>query len=206
MYGTPDTWDGFRYIVLAEQFQGSLSDPFGNLPGKFGELVSRTVAQFGILAPLIPVGFVVTVLRRPRYALLTGSAVAITCFFAASYVNADISRYYVGPALMAWTWLAILGRPSSTSCRAATWPRRPTARRSTTRRPATRRPTATRRPGRPATARPVGGLIALLIGIALVVPTLADAPLRFKALDMSAPARSDHLDRPRARRHGGRTP
>ena len=33
---------------------------------------------------------------------------AITCFFAASYVNADISRYYLGPALMAWTWLAIL--------------------------------------------------------------------------------------------------
>ena len=34
VYGTPDTWDGFRYIVLAEQFQGSLSDPFGNLPAQ----------------------------------------------------------------------------------------------------------------------------------------------------------------------------
>ena len=30
-----------------------------------------------------------TAIRRPRYALLTGTAVAITCFFAASYVNAD---------------------------------------------------------------------------------------------------------------------
>ena len=109
MYGTPNTWDGFRYIVLAEQFQGSLSDPFGELPRKFGDLVSRTVSQFGILAPLIPVAFVVTAIRRPRYALLTGTAAAITCFFAASYVNADIGRYYVGPALMAWTWLAILG-------------------------------------------------------------------------------------------------
>ena len=47
-------------------------------------------------------------MRRPRYALLTGSATLITCFFAASYVNADIDRYYLGPALMAWTWLAIL--------------------------------------------------------------------------------------------------
>ena len=108
VYGTPNTWDGFRYIVLAEQFQGSLSDPFGNLPGKFGELVTRTVNQFGILAPLIPVAFVVTAIRRPRYALLTGTAVAITCFFAASYVNADINRYYLGPVLIAWTWLAIL--------------------------------------------------------------------------------------------------
>jgi hypothetical protein len=108
VYGTPNTLDGFRYIVLAEQFQGSLSDPFGELPRKAGELVTRAIAQFGILAPLIPVGFVVTALRRPRYALLTGSAVAITCFFNASYVNADINRYYLGPILIAWTWLAIL--------------------------------------------------------------------------------------------------
>ena len=108
VYGTPNTWEGFRYIVLAEQFQGSLSDPFGELPRKFGELVTRTSTQFGILAPLIPIGFLVTVVRRPRYALLTGSAAAITCFFAASYINADINRYYVGPALIAWTWLAIL--------------------------------------------------------------------------------------------------
>ena len=65
---------------------------------------------------------------------MTGTAVAITCFFAASYINADISRYYLGPALMAWTWLAILaaaavellaglaGDPGD----AAYWPTRPT--------------------------------------------------------------------------------
>ena len=47
VYGTPNTLAGFRYVVLAEQFQGSLSDPFGELPRKFGELVTRTVAQFG---------------------------------------------------------------------------------------------------------------------------------------------------------------
>ena len=33
----------------------------------------------------------------------------MTCLFSASYVNADISRYYLGPLLIAWTWLAILG-------------------------------------------------------------------------------------------------
>ena len=108
VYGRPETFDGFRYVVLAEQFRGSLQDPFGDLGGKFKTLVDLTVAQFGILAPLIPVGFVVTALRRPAYAVLTGSAVLITCFFAASYVNADIDRYYLGPILMAWTWLAIL--------------------------------------------------------------------------------------------------
>jgi transmembrane protein TMEM260 (protein O-mannosyltransferase) len=108
VYGRPETWDGFWYVVLAEQFRGSLLDPFGNLAGKTAQLGALAFAQFGVLAPLIPVGFVATAMRRPRYALLTGSAVAITCFFAASYVNADINRYYLGPVLMAWTWLAIL--------------------------------------------------------------------------------------------------
>ena len=108
VYGRPETWDGFWYIVLAEQFRGSLLDPFGNLGGKLGELVARTVDQFGWLAPLIPFGFVATILRRPRYALLSGVAVLVTVFFAASYENAAIERYYLGPILFAWTWLAIL--------------------------------------------------------------------------------------------------
>jgi hypothetical protein len=108
VYGAPDTWDGFWYVTLAEQFRGSLYDPFGDLPRKFVELVTRTTTQFGILAPLLPFAFVATALRRPRYALLTGSAALITCFFSASYVNADIDRYYLGPVLIAWTWLAIL--------------------------------------------------------------------------------------------------
>jgi hypothetical protein len=109
VYGHPETWEGFWYVVLAEQFRGSLQDPFGDLAGKMAALVRLTVTQFGILAPVIPIAFVVTALRKPRYALLTGTAVLITCFFAASYENADISRYYLGPALMAWTWIAILG-------------------------------------------------------------------------------------------------
>ncbi len=108
VYGRPETWEGFWYVVLAEQFRGSLLDPFGDLTGKVGQLATLTYRQFGLLAPLIPVGFVATVMRRPRYALLTGSALLITCFFAASYVNADINRYYLGPILIAWTWLAIL--------------------------------------------------------------------------------------------------
>jgi hypothetical protein len=49
----------------------------------------------------------VTAIRHPRYALLSGTASGVTCLFAASYLNADIGRYYLGPALFAWTWLAI---------------------------------------------------------------------------------------------------
>jgi Protein O-mannosyl-transferase TMEM260-like len=108
VYGTPDTWDGFRYIVLAEQFRGSVVDPFGHLGEKFNALVTRTDHEFGVLTLLVPIGFVVTAIRRPRYALLTGSALVLTVFFAASYDNAAIERYYLGPILIAWTWLGIL--------------------------------------------------------------------------------------------------
>ena len=65
-------------------------------------------AQFGPLAWLIPLGLVVTVIRRPRYALLTVPSLVITSWFAESYTNAEIWRYQLGPALIAITWLAIL--------------------------------------------------------------------------------------------------
>jgi hypothetical protein len=175
VYGTPNTWDGFRYIVLAEQFQGSLSNPFGDLPRKFGELVGRTYAQFGILAPLIPVAFIVTAVRRPRYALLTGSAAGITCFFAASYVNADINRYYLGPALIAWTWLAILAAAVVDVVAAAMGEPVATA-------------TAADGVGDPAPAAhdsPRAGLIAVAVAIALLVPTAFAALDRYHAVDAS---------------------
>ncbi|HEV8403109.1 MAG TPA: DUF2723 domain-containing protein [Candidatus Limnocylindrales bacterium] len=181
VYGTPDTWDGFRYIVLAEQFQGSLNDPFGELPRKFGELVGRTSGQFGILALLVPVAFVVTAIRRPRYALLTGSAAAITCFFAASYDNADIGRYYLGPALMAWTWLAILAA-------AVIDVLMPAGGRSTdaTEADATDARSADALPSDRASARaPAAGMVAVLLGFMLVTPTLAVLPERYATVDES---------------------
>src|SRR5215217_8865759 len=108
VYGTPDTWDGFRYIVLAEQFRGSIVDPFGDLPRKLAGFVDLTVQQFGPLGVVLPVAFAATVAREPRYAILTGLAAAITVFFSLSYQNADIQRYYLGPILIGWTWIAML--------------------------------------------------------------------------------------------------
>jgi len=194
VYGTPDTWDGFRYIVLAEQFQGSLADPFGNLGQKFGELLQRTVDAFGILAPLIPFAFLVTALRRPRYALLTGAAVAITCFFNASYVNADITRYYVGPALMAWTWLALLaagvvdalatGRLRAVGGGAAAVPLDPAAPEVAAALPSSAEP-GPDVDADPGGVRARGAILAVLLGAMLLVPTVAVVPDRFKAVDVS---------------------
>ena len=58
--------------------------------------------------PAVLIAFVVTAIRQPRYALLTGLTLALTCFFNSVYPDGAIDRYYIVPALIAWTWLAIL--------------------------------------------------------------------------------------------------
>ena len=108
VYGHPETLFGFLYVALGAQFAGSISGPLANLDVKLGDLVAVAGAQFGVLAWFIPVGLVVTVIRQPRYALLTVPSLLITCWFAESYRNAEIWRYELGPALIAITWLAIL--------------------------------------------------------------------------------------------------
>ena len=108
VYAHPETWDGFWYIALAEQFRGSLSDPLGNLPHKLGQIGQLAWNQFGFLTALLVPAFLATIRTVPRYALLTGSAMVLTLLFNTSYANADIDRYYLGPVLWAWTWVGIL--------------------------------------------------------------------------------------------------
>ena len=157
VYGRPDTWDGFWYVALAEQFRGAVVGPFDDLPGKLADLVDRTVAAFGPLAVLLPLAFAATAVLRPRYALLSGTAVAITCFFSASYVNAMIDRYYLGPVFIAWTWLALLVAGVASAAG------------STIR--------GERRPD------PV---IATGLAVVLLIPTFLSLPDRYRAVDRSA--------------------
>ena len=159
VYGSPDTLGGFVYVVTGEQFRGGLNDPLGNLPQKVADLIGLAVANFGLLAPLVVVGFLATMSRWPAYARLTGSAMAITCFFDSAYVNADIERYYLGPVLIAWTWLAILAS-SAIDYVVATLPR------------------DRRRLNRI--------LVVGLAAVVLLVPTLAALPQRASAVDRTA--------------------
>ena len=108
VYGRPDTLPGLLYVVLGAQFAGSVGGPLADLGGKLADLVGTAGAQFGPLAWLIPVALVVTVIRQPRYALLTIPGLVLTCWFAESYQNAEIWRYLLGPALISITWLAVL--------------------------------------------------------------------------------------------------
>jgi hypothetical protein len=107
VYGNPDTWSGFWAVVLARQFQGDFIGSLADLVGVVEAFARLTVAQLGVLTLLVLPAFAVTAIRRPAYALLSGLAALLTCAFAAVYVNADIGRYYLGPAVFAWSWLAI---------------------------------------------------------------------------------------------------
>jgi hypothetical protein len=107
VYGHPDTLSGFSYVVLAEQFRGSLSDPFGDLPTKMSGVVDLLSGWLGPVGILAVVGFFTSLVRRPRYVLLSGLAALATAIFSASYANADINRYYLVPLFVACTWIGL---------------------------------------------------------------------------------------------------
>jgi Protein of unknown function (DUF2723) len=167
VYGQPDTWGGFWYVALGLQFAGSLVDPFGDLPRKLGELVALAFDQFGPLAALIPIGFLLTLRRRPRFALLTGLSLGLTCLFAMSYENADIGRYYLGPILVAWIWLALLAR--AVADRLASGIRRLAAPPGVT----------------GVEASWLGGALAVVVAAGLLVPSVLAAPTTFSIVDES---------------------
>ena len=166
VYGRPETWDGFWYIVLAEQFREALAGPLVDVPAKILEVTYRAALTFGPLAALIPLGFAATVVARPTYALLSGVSLLLTCAFAASYSNAEIERYYLGPVLIAWTWLAMLAGSV-----AATLGRRVEARPD-------REPAPVRRPA-------PDSVIAVGLAAALLLPTAIALPARFARVDRS---------------------
>ena len=181
IYGRPATWNGFWDIALAEQFRGSLGNPFEDLPAKLDDLLKIVNEQLGVLAFAILPAVIVTARRAPRYLLLTGSAMVITVLFNQAYANADISRYYLGPVLWVWTWLAILAAELAAvvGLLAADLLART---RSSTGRVAG---TTDNRAGLGTGAGWATGAVALLLGVALLLPTAMDLGARRVAMDRS---------------------
>jgi hypothetical protein len=107
VYGHPDTLGGFTYVVLAEQFRGSLVDPLGHLGDKASAIVSLMSGWLGPLIYLAILGLGTSLIRRPRYVVLSGLTLLVTCFFSTSYANADIERYFLVPVLVAITWVGL---------------------------------------------------------------------------------------------------
>ncbi len=175
VYGHPETWDGFWQIVLARQFQGDVGAALGDLPSMWANLAAFAARQLGPLAALVVPAYAVTAVRFPRYALLSGIATGVTVVFAASYLNADIGRYYLGPALFAWTWLAIAAGAVVRLVldRARAGSPDPHAAEDVLARPAA--------PGRPAARTSV----ALALAVALLVPSGLELSARWHAVDRS---------------------
>ena len=181
VYGHPERLGGFLYVVFAQQFLGALDQPFANLGGKIVTLGQFSFDQLGELSLVIPIAFVVAVKRQPRYALLTGVSVLITAWFASSYVNADISRYYLGPAVMVLSWLALLAAEVVELLARVMRAEVLDAPRGVMMSP--------RRVARFGTTSPVAFVLEVTLAVAFLVPTVQALPDRARAADLT----SDHV-------------
>ncbi len=201
VYGTPNTWEGFWYVVLAEQFRGDLVDPFGDLGAKAADLVRLASDQLGILVVAVPAAFLATALRRPRFALLTGSWLLVICWFAASYTNAAIDRYYLVPLLIAVSWLGVaaglavdalvpgprdLEAPSDEAARGPGAPAAP----GPAELEAPSGEAAPRLSTVPGRAWLLAGLAGTLLAVGLVLPAALAAPATRAKVDQSADTRA----------------
>ena len=174
VYAHPDTWQGFWDVVLARQFQGDVHGLLSGLGQKADALVQLGTAQFGPLVALAPAGLFVAAVKQPRYALFSGTAVLVTVVFAASYSNADITRYYLGPVFFVWTWIAL----AAGAFVEAILPRLPADGEDA-------------RAAAAAVATPEGrrlvlaAALATAFGVAMLVPSAMDLQERWQAADQS---------------------
>jgi hypothetical protein len=139
VYGHPDTWSGFLYVVMGQQFGGSLVDPWGHLSAKLGDTLNLLSAWLGPLGYLAAIGVATSLVRRPRFTLMAIFAAAVTAGFAASYVNADLERYFLvtvwtafvfaglglADAITLFVWAVSLAFSSARRPRPATWAAEP---------------------------------------------------------------------------------
>jgi len=181
-YANPETWDGFRYLVFAEQFRGT----FRALPDIFDALRTiggETLTQLGVFAPLAIVGVFAAAWRRSALMLLLSAWFVVNWFFALGYINADIGRYYLVPLLAAAVFGGI-GAGAVVDALAALW-----ARTSGSARATTAEGEATVLGGRPGgrmQAAGVPGLVlAVLVGVVLIAPSVRAVPDRFGRVDAS---------------------
>lgn len=173
-YGHPVTLERLRYTVLAEQFRGS----FHGLPPAPEVLragLDLLVGQLGIFGWFAVPGVVATLVLRPALFSLTVPTFVITFLFALGYENADITRYFAVPLLMALLWSMVgLETAWRASCRALG------ALRRRHRLGARVRPIQARRRSRSLRAAAVGAL-----AVALVAPSVLALPERFQHVDAS---------------------
>ncbi len=107
VYGHPDSVSGFQYVVLAEQFRGSLIDPLANLPQKYALVMNALADWLGPLGYLGLMGLGSSLFQRPRFVVLALVSAGVTCLFSAGYANAAIDRYFLVPLFVAFVFVGL---------------------------------------------------------------------------------------------------
>lgn len=166
-YANPQTWEGFGYLVFAEQFRGTFM-PLPSLTEMLLTMGRETLAELGPAALAAVVGVLVALYRRPQVLLLLAAWFVVNWVFALGYVNADIERYRLAP-LLAVAVLAGVGAGGVLD--ALAYARR---RWLTPRWPATR-----------LESNPLRVALAGLLASALIAPSAWLVPDRFDDLDHS---------------------
>lgn len=166
-YANPETLEGFRYLVFAEQFRGTFRD-YPRLPDALTTVAAETLHQLALLGVLAVLGAVVAAVRRRALFALLAAWFFVTWAFALGYVNADIDRYHLGPTLAA----AVLGGIGAGAVYDVV---RDLFARS--------RDVGAHPRRHPASARSV---LAVLVGLVLIAPSLWLARERYDELDQSS--------------------
>lgn len=107
VYAHPDTWNGFMYVVTGQQFGGIPPTIGDDLGDKYAQVLAMLSSWLGPLGYVAVVGIGTSVVRRPRYVLLSLLAAAMTAGFAAAYVNSDLERYFLVPVFVAFTYVGL---------------------------------------------------------------------------------------------------
>ena len=107
VYAHPDTWNGFLYVVLGQQFGGIPSTIGDDLGTKYATVMTLISSWLGPLSYVAAIGVGTSLVRRPRYVLLSVLAAAVTSAFAAAYANSDLERYFLVPLFVAFTFVGL---------------------------------------------------------------------------------------------------
>ena len=190
-YANPETWDGFRYLVFAEQFRGTFQalPPFAEALRTIG---NETLEELGAFAFLAIAGVVATAWCRPALMLLLVGWFVSNWFFALGYVNADIGRYYLVPLLCAAV-LGGLGANAIVDVLLAAWAqlRHGRAHRSVEGTTHVQEAAPVEDGLPPRRAHRVARLaVVITIAAVALVPSVAVTPARFRAVDASRDAKA----------------
>jgi hypothetical protein len=107
VYAHPDTWNGFMYVITGQQFGGIPPTIGADLQAKYAQVMTLISSWLGPLGCVAAIGLGTSVVRRPRYVVLSLLAAAMTAGFAAAYANSDLERYFLVPVFVAFTFVGL---------------------------------------------------------------------------------------------------